>query len=119
MPHSQRFVRAHSHLRSPSFGSVNSSSRHPVGSTHRLGIVKVARWDLVSRNTFSWAFVGRSVTDSGIGFGLFQMISLRSHQPSACNAIATRAGIIIKSFGLRPGGLPRYSESPCLEREFH
>ena len=48
------------------------------------------------------ADVGLSVQLSGIGLGLCQTISLRSHQPSACSASATRAGIIIRSFGLRP-----------------
>ena len=42
---------------------------------------------------------------SGIGLGLCQMISERSHQPSSWSAMATRAGMSIRSFGLI-----RYSE---------
>src|SRR5665647_2724522 len=58
------------------------------------------RADFVSRNTYSCAFVGRSVTDSGIGFGLAQMMSLRRYQPSACSAKATRQGMPTRSLGL-------------------
>jgi hypothetical protein len=44
--------------------------------------------------------VGLSVTDSGMGFDFAQMIvDLKTH-PSACNAIATKCGIFISSFGL-------------------
>ena len=41
---------------------------------------------------YSCAFVGRSVTDSGIGFGFDQMMSDRRYQPSAWSAIATIHG---------------------------
>jgi hypothetical protein len=52
--------------------------------------------------------VGLSVTLSGIGLGLCQMMSLRRYQPSACSASATRAGIIRRSFGFeaRPASTP-------------
>jgi hypothetical protein len=52
----------------------------------------------VRRNRYSCAFVGRSVTDSGIGFGFAQMMSERSHQPSVWRAIATIHGIGTMSF---------------------
>ena len=37
--------------------------------------------------------LSRSVTDSGIAFGLDQMMSLRRIHPSSCNANATRHGM--------------------------
>src|SRR6185295_14362184 len=43
-----------------------------------------------------------SVTDSGMGFGLHQMISERRYQPSACSANATRHGMPTRSLDLRP-----------------
>ena len=46
----------------------------------------------------------RSVTLSGMGFGFDQMMSERSHQPSARRANATIQGTPMRSFGLRPGG---------------
>jgi hypothetical protein len=55
---------------------------------------------LVRRNRYSWAFVGRSVTLSGIGFGFDQMMSDRRYQPSACSASATNQGVGTMSFGL-------------------
>src|SRR3990167_416308 len=51
---------------------------------------------------YSCAFVHRSVTDSGIGFGFDQMMSCRRYQPSACRAKATRQGMPTRSFGFRP-----------------
>ena len=51
----------------------------------------------VSRKTCSCADVGRSVHLSGMGLGLCQMMSRRSHQPSAWRASASRAGIISRS----------------------
>jgi len=56
----------------------------------------------VSRNRYSWLRVGRSVMLSGIGFGFAHTMSLRSHQPAAWRARATRHGIPTRSFGLRP-----------------
>src|SRR6267378_1225979 len=43
-----------------------------------------------------------------MGFGFAHTISLRRYQPSACSAIARRAGIISRSLGFMPvtGGLP-------------
>jgi hypothetical protein len=57
---------------------------------------------LLSRKMYSWLFVGLSSTLSGMQFGLCQMMSLRRYQPSACNAIASRAGIMHRSLGFRP-----------------
>ena len=51
---------------------------------------------------YSCDFVHLSVTDSGIGFGLCQIISWRKYQPSARNAKANIHGIPIKSFCLHP-----------------
>ena len=48
------------------------------------------------------AFVGLSVTLSGIGLGFDQMISERRYQPSACSANATSHGMPIRSLGLSP-----------------
>lgn len=56
---------------------------------------------------YSCARVGRSVTLSGIGFGLLQMMSLRRYQPASCKANATRHGIPHKSFSLRPSPILR------------
>ena len=61
------------------------------------------RSDFDNKNKYSCAVVGRSVTLDGIGFGLCQIMSDRNHQPSACNANATRAGIMQRSFGFKPG----------------
>ena len=47
----------------------------------------------------SWAFVGRSRTDSGWAFGLCQITSERSHQPRSWSAKASRQGIPIRSLG--------------------
>src|SRR4030095_16895065 len=57
----------------------------------------------VSRKTYSWALVGRSVTDSGMGLGLAQMMSDLRYQPSAWRAKARRQGIPTRSLGLRFG----------------
>jgi len=48
--------------------------------------------DLVRRKMYSWDFVGLSVTDSGMGFGLAHTISALRYHPSDCNANATRRG---------------------------
>src|SRR3990172_12558851 len=58
---------------------------------------------LENKKTYSWDLVGRSRTDSGMGFGFDQMISLLKTQPSAWRAKATRQGIPIRSLGLRSG----------------
>lgn len=58
--------------------------------------------DLVSRKMCSCELVHRSVCDPGIPFGLAQIMSERSHQPSSCNAKARRHGTPIRSFGLYP-----------------
>ena len=57
---------------------------------------------------YSCAFVGRSVMLSGIGFGFDQMMSERSHQPSAWSANATRQGMPTRFFGLSPGNGRRF-----------
>src|SRR5882672_3366627 len=44
---------------------------------------KKYRADFVSRNRYSCALLQRSVTLSGMGFGLAQIISCLNHQPSA------------------------------------
>ena len=48
------------------------------------------------------AFVGRSVTDSGMALTLCQMISERNHQPSARSANANSHGWPRRSFCLVP-----------------
>nr|AKH46656.1 DNA methylase N-4/N-6 domain-containing protein [uncultured marine virus] len=57
---------------------------------------------MLIRKMYSCDFVGRSVTLSGIGFGLCQMMSERRNHPSAWSANATRHGMPQRSFGLRP-----------------
>src|SRR5579859_1632936 len=77
--------------------------------------------DLVSKNIFSCADAGRKRPDeSGIAFGLPQMISERTHQPASCSAIASRFGIIQRSLGFNvpptvENGLSRKvrSSPPC------
>src|SRR5439155_19327204 len=59
------------------------------------------RADLVSIRIGSQLCVQRSVTLSGIGAGLCQQITSRTHQPSACNANARRKGTRQRSLGLR------------------
>ena len=61
---------------------------------------------------YSCALVGRSVTLSGIGFGLFQMMSERRYQPSARNANATIHGMPTRSLGFMPGGVAARTAVP-------
>src|SRR3990167_2655492 len=63
---------------------------------------------------YSWDFVGLSLMLSGIGFTLLQMMSDRSHPPPACSANATRHGIPMKSFCLKPGTTVRFGFGPSL-----
>jgi hypothetical protein len=51
---------------------------------------------------YSCALVQRSRTDSGMGFGLCQMMSWRRYQPSSWRAKATRQGMPIRSFSFSP-----------------
>ena len=60
------------------------------------------RGDFDNRKIYSCAFVGLSLTLSGIGFGLCQIMSERRYHPSACNANATRQGMPTRSLGLTP-----------------
>jgi hypothetical protein len=53
---------------------------------------------LLSRNTYSTAVDGRSVTDSGMLLRLTHGIMDRKYHPSACKAIATRDGIMRRFF---------------------
>jgi hypothetical protein len=85
---------------------VNSVSRLVLLFAHTmvplsLRIV-VILGDLLRRKIYSCAFVGLSVTLSGIGFGFGHIMSDLSHQPSACNAKATRHGMPTRSFGFKP-----------------
>src|SRR5581483_5741563 len=57
---------------------------------------------LLSKNRYSCAFVGRSVTLSGIGLGLCQTMSARKYQPSARKAKATAHGTPQRSFAFSP-----------------
>ena len=54
----------------------------------------------------------RSRTDSGIPFGLFQMISFRRNQPVSCSRNASLQGTPIKSFDFRPSGLQGREDIP-------
>src|SRR3990172_1593957 len=56
---------------------------------------------------YSWLRVGRSLTLSGIGFGLLHTMSERRYQPSAWSAKTTRHGIPIRFLaGSSQGGDP-------------
>ena len=56
-----------------------------------------------SRKTSSYELVGRSAVDSGIGFGLSQIILERTHPAIGLSvASATRTGMNMRSLGLRP-----------------
>lgn len=56
--------------------------------------------DLASRKIYSCALVHLSVTLSGIGFGLLQIMSCRKYHPEERSAKATIHGIPIRSLGL-------------------
>ena len=60
------------------------------------------KWIGALSQRYSCERTQRSVTDSGIGLVLCQMMSWRRYQPSACKARATRHGMPIRSLALRP-----------------
>ena len=62
----------------------------------------------------SCALVGLSVTLSGMGFGLCQIMSLRRYQPSACNAKATRQGMPNSCLGFMPGTRFWFGNEPVV-----
>ena len=70
---------------------------------HDCGIVIVIPRRFVSRNTYSCAFVGRSVTLSGIGLGLRQMMSTAQIPAVRLEGEGDAPGDANEVFGLEAG----------------